>query len=119
MASSRGGRPRSASTSVRSARIDVTAAIGGESLRRNAKTSWPSAARSAASALPTYPHPAISTRAIEPVTRHRFLPENRVVGETERNTAIREYLERDPFVSGDRKSTRLNSSHLGISYAVF
>src|SRR5262245_27202023 len=25
----------------------------------------------------------------------------------------------DPFLVGDRKSTRLNSSHLGISYAVF
>src|SRR5258705_9177250 len=25
----------------------------------------------------------------------------------------------EPPVSGDRKSTRLNSSHLGISYAVF
>src|SRR5437899_7119278 len=28
-------------------------------------------------------------------------------------------LERDAFAVGDRKSTRLNSSHLGISYAVF
>src|SRR5258705_9112619 len=26
---------------------------------------------------------------------------------------------RAPITSGDRKSTRLNSSHLGISYAVF
>src|SRR5256885_9638324 len=28
-------------------------------------------------------------------------------------------LARDPAASGDRKSTRLNSSHLVISYAVF
>src|SRR5437899_9838697 len=27
--------------------------------------------------------------------------------------------EENVFVAGDRKSTRLNSSHLGISYAVF
>src|SRR5439155_11248476 len=30
-----------------------------------------------------------------------------------------ERLERDPEVFGDRKSTRLNSSHVAISYAVF
>src|ERR1039458_2297995 len=29
------------------------------------------------------------------------------------------YMEIMPQVNGDRKSTRLNSSHLGISYAVF
>src|SRR5258705_2118650 len=31
----------------------------------------------------------------------------------------REYLDRDRNQRQDRKSTRLNSSHLGISYAVF
>src|SRR5947199_4939494 len=36
-------------------------------------------------------------------------------------TGFREYDARKPvaFTIGDRKSTRLNSSHLGISYAVF
>src|SRR5947199_5360082 len=29
------------------------------------------------------------------------------------------YLQHGPYGRGDRKSTRLNSSHLGISYAVF
>src|SRR5258705_8319585 len=29
------------------------------------------------------------------------------------------YSKVEPLASGDRKSTRLNSSHLGISYAVF
>src|SRR5438045_5555651 len=43
---------------------------------------------------------------------HRFLPDGTVVctGTLERKTTV---------PSGDRKSTRLNSSHLGISYAVF
>src|SRR5258705_2883858 len=36
-----------------------------------------------------------------------------------RKAGFFEVLEKARFAKGDRKSTRLNSSHLGISYAVF
>src|SRR5690242_20824949 len=44
--------------------------------------------------------------------------EDRVVDESHRPHARRDRQER-VLVDGDRKSTRLNSSHMSISYAVF
>src|SRR5438045_5280981 len=45
----------------------------------------------------------------------------RVKGETQTlaTITIQNYFRMYEKLSGDRKSTRLNSSHLGISYAVF
>src|SRR3712207_8973500 len=42
----------------------------------------------------------------------------RVIGD-EARSQVREREDRDPDVVVDRKSTRLNSSHANISYAVF
>src|SRR5262245_64018302 len=43
----------------------------------------------------------------------------RAVREREARVALRRSVQRVEGASADRKSTRLNSSHLGISYAVF
>src|SRR5439155_18767624 len=40
-------------------------------------------------------------------------------GPTQYKTAIFRQINRDFRIEGDRKSTRLNSSHVAISYAVF
>src|SRR5262245_64923139 len=50
--------------------------------------------------------------------RPRLLTQQRVTAWREQLDATRETAEGDPDAL-DRKSTRLNSSHLGISYAVF
>src|SRR5215204_3167696 len=47
------------------------------------------------------------------------LPDQRVVGHATLAGQLLEVVEGDPHAGGDRKSTRLNSSHTVISYAVF
>src|SRR5438045_8548836 len=49
-----------------------------------------------------------------------ILPESCVKPEYKQSTRFLDFLHwRRPKIEVDRKSTRLNSSHLGISYAVF
>src|SRR5262245_62881783 len=67
--------------------------------------------------------PAMSGRSGEPVagideptaSLARPITQDEYLGRQEQ---ARRYM-RDQGIDGDRKSTRLNSSHLGISYAVF
>src|SRR3712207_8034578 len=50
---------------------------------------------------------------------NRFLWESRHLSGTDWLTECVRYLKMDITIEGDRKSTRLNSSHANISYAVF
>src|SRR5947199_4797670 len=54
-----------------------------------------------------------------PAVCHRARPGAIAVNPVSPRTQHRHLLSRDFFHARDRKSTRLNSSHLGISYAVF
>src|SRR5262245_49149127 len=61
--------------------------------------------------------------ALDPSRFRSLALSNRGAGDSERTAAEGDYtvesFARDLFAATDRKSTRLNSSHLGISYAVF
>src|SRR5205814_9583251 len=61
--------------------------------------------------VPTIARPPFASRLARAGTHHRTTPKPRPPRRGRR--------ERSPALEGDRKSTRLNSSHLGISYAVF
>src|SRR5262245_63060660 len=54
-------------------------------------------------------------------TGSRISEKSRAVDKSKKASQVRKLHYRWPHLSGDkdRKSTRLNSSHLGISYAVF
>src|SRR5258705_3789620 len=53
-------------------------------------------------------------------TLFRSAPKGRsAIGRRWRSSRLSDAPQGDPGASEDRKSTRLNSSHLGISYAVF
>src|ERR1035441_2572773 len=81
----------------------------------------------AATATTSAPPPNTSPAASAAVVQQRVLkydpshpvpPEQRRAGENDPLT-LHLLLGRSLFINTDRKSTRLNSSHLGISYAVF
>src|SRR5438045_9720756 len=54
-----------------------------------------------------------------PISERRGAERHGVLGVGRRGAGGRRRLRRRGRARGDRKSTRLNSSHLGISYAVF
>src|SRR5438045_4507937 len=67
----------------------------------------------------SFPHDALPICADVPGVQHRVTPGRLAArGHVGRAAQVQPVGGRDGAV-GDRKSTRLNSSHLGISYAVF
>src|SRR5690606_39707822 len=83
----------------------------------------PPGARSCLSAGPAMPSGGEPAKALLPAKRRRPLLEERPhaflrIGRAEDLEEVVD-LELESHVQGDRKSTRLNSSHVKISYAVF
>src|SRR5690625_147620 len=65
------------------------------------------------------PYVEALTRAVSAVATHSDAEHPIVQARTETNRAALLLLTSDRGMAGDRKSTRLNSSHVAISYAVF
>src|ERR1035437_10287503 len=72
--------------------------IGEEAIRGTQKLTLNPRWDCSTASLPNYDHDAARGTRLRPIPIHQHL---------------------EPLVGGDRKSTRLNSSHANISYAVF